>query len=177
MQTLLDYSIDLAKQAYVSLEDIIQMIFATTLPEGIDLPFNQPNPPQNLNSVSSQTSQKIKNFDPEEIFLSIVGTLDLLDFNIRERSTASSNSIEFFASYQHMRDQLLQLLQKSGITSIEVNGRKFDPNLHELMQGKKTTSHPANATLTQYRRGYLLGERVLRRAQVRISDYDAYRAI
>ncbi len=172
MQTLLAYSHDLLKQGYTSLGDIARMVTDTALPEEKEFNTSQltSTSSENLDSISSVANLGIRNFDPEEIFLSIVDTLDLLDFSNRELIAKAGMDIEIFASYQYMREQLLDLLQKSGITCIETVGKTFDPNIHELVKKKNTVNnHPTNTILTQFKRGYMLGDRVLRRAEVEVA--------
>jgi type IV pilus assembly protein PilB len=172
MQTLLAYSHDLLKQGYTSLGDIARMVTDTALPEEKEFNTSQPTSTfsENPDSISSVSNLEIRNFDPEEIFLSIVDTLDLLDFSNRELIAKAGMDIEIFASYQYMREQLLRLLQKSGITCIETVGKTFDPNFHELVTKKNTVNnHPTNTILTQFKRGYMLGDRVLRRAEVEVA--------
>lgn len=172
MQTLLAYSHDLLKQGYTSLGDMARMVTDTALPEEKEFNTSQPTSTssENPDSISSVSNLEIRNFDPEEIFLSIVDTLDLLDFSNRELIAKAGMDIEIFASYQYMREQLLHLLQKSGITCIETIGKTFDPNIHELVKKKNTVNnHPTNTILTQFKRGYMLGDRVLRRAEVEVA--------
>jgi type IV pilus assembly protein PilB len=172
MQTLLAYSHNLLNQGYTSLGDIARMVTDTALLEEKEFNTSQPTSTSNENpdSISSVSNLEIRNFEPEEIFLSIVDTLDLLDFSNRELIAKAGMNIEIFASYQYMREQLLRLLQKSGITCIETVGKTFDPNLHELVKKKNTVNnHPTNTILTQFKRGYMLGDRVLRRAEVEVA--------
>jgi len=183
MQTLLAYSHDLLKQGYTSLADIARMMTDTALPEEKEFNTSRPTSTssENSDSISSGSSENldsiclvanlgIRNFDPEEIFLSIVDTIDLLDFSNRELIAKAGMDIEIFASYQYMREQLLRLLQKSGITCIETVGKTFDPNLHELVKKKNTVNnHPTNTILNQFKRGYMLGDHVLRRAEVEVA--------
>lgn len=48
-------------------------------------------------------------------------------------------------------------------------GKEFDPNLHEAVMREATSEHPEGTVLEELVRGYLLGERVLRHAMVKVA--------
>jgi molecular chaperone GrpE len=65
--------------------------------------------------------------------------------------------------------ELMNALEKHGVTRIDPQGQKFDPNRHQAMYEVEDASVP-NATVAQViQAGYLIGERVLRPAMVAVS--------
>ena len=50
-----------------------------------------------------------------------------------------------------------------------VAGEKFDPNLHEAVMRQPTNDHPEDTVIEEMMRGYLLGDRVLRHAMVKVA--------
>lgn len=66
--------------------------------------------------------------------------------------------------------QLLASLKKSGLEVVEAEGKPFDPHLHEAITHVPTPDHEPDMVISQTRRGYLLGQRLLRAAQVVISS-------
>ncbi len=73
---------------------------------------------------------------------------------------------------QHLNDeglamvikQFKDVLSQEGVEEIEAVGQKFDPNLHEATEVVKGEKN--NVVVKVLRKGYKLGERVLRPAQV-----------
>ncbi len=62
------------------------------------------------------------------------------------------------------------LLEGEGVTRIPAEGQPFDPNIHEAV-GQEAVEGVASGTVIEVvRQGYLLGERVLRPAMVRVSQ-------
>lgn len=62
------------------------------------------------------------------------------------------------------------LLEGEGVTRIIAEGQPFDPNFHEAV-GQEAVEGVASGTVIEVvRQGYLLGERVLRPAMVRVSQ-------
>jgi molecular chaperone GrpE len=72
--------------------------------------------------------------------------------------------------------KLRGLLESEGVTPIEAVGKPFDPNLHEAVVHEDTTEHPDNTVIDEVQRGYLLHDRVLRPALVRVANNPAHPA-
>ncbi|MEW6377788.1 MAG: nucleotide exchange factor GrpE [Thermodesulfobacteriota bacterium] len=65
--------------------------------------------------------------------------------------------------------QLLQTLNKFGLSPIESLGKPFDPALHEAMLVVETDQHEPNQVVEEFQKGYLLSDRLLRPATVSVS--------
>lgn len=70
-------------------------------------------------------------------------------------------------------DQLLSVLGKVGLTPIDAEGALFDHNEHEALTHMPSEEHPADQVIAQTRRGYRLGHKLLRAAQVVVSSGPA----
>ncbi|MGB0560947.1 MAG: nucleotide exchange factor GrpE [Spirulinaceae cyanobacterium] len=79
-------------------------------------------------------------------------------------------------SYQGVYKNLVDGLKRLGVSAMRPEGQPFDPNLHEAMFREQTNAHPEGTVIEQLQRGYLLGDRVLRHAMVKVAappDPDA----
>ncbi len=70
-------------------------------------------------------------------------------------------------------DQLMQALAKFQLAPFDSEGRAFDPHIHEAMTHVPSAEHPADVVIAETRRGYRLGEKLLRPAQVIVSSGPA----
>jgi len=66
--------------------------------------------------------------------------------------------------------QLHDFLVGQGVTAIEPEGEKFDPNLHEALKQEPSETVPEGHVVAVVRPGYLLRERILRAANVIVSS-------
>ena len=66
--------------------------------------------------------------------------------------------------------QLSSALQKAGVTPIEALGKEFDPNYHEAIGHAESSEYPANSVAEEVQRGYIMHDRVLRPALVKVSE-------
>ena len=65
--------------------------------------------------------------------------------------------------------QLLDLLRKRGVTPIAALGADFDPRYHQAVIHEPSDQHRDGEVMAELRRGYLLGERLLRPAMVKVA--------
>jgi molecular chaperone GrpE len=72
-------------------------------------------------------------------------------------------------SYQGIYKQLVDCLKRIGVSPMRSEGKPFDPSLHEAVMREPTDQHPEGTVLEEMVRGYLLGERVLRHALVKVA--------
>lgn len=61
------------------------------------------------------------------------------------------------------------ILESEGITPIEAEGQFFDPNLHEAITSEDSEEHESGQIIEVLQQGYMLGDRVLRPAMVRVA--------
>ena len=66
--------------------------------------------------------------------------------------------------------QLLDLLTRRGVKPIEAVGRDFDPRLHQSVASEFADGHRDGEILEEFRRGYVLGDRLLRPAMVKVAQ-------
>lgn len=62
------------------------------------------------------------------------------------------------------------LLEAEGVVRIEAEGRMFDPNFHEAITHEPSDQHESGQVIAVVQHGYMLGERVLRPAVVRVAQ-------
>jgi molecular chaperone GrpE len=65
--------------------------------------------------------------------------------------------------------KLLAILEAEGITRIEAEGQPFDPNLHEAIVQSESDEHESDQIIEVLEQGYMVGDRVLRPARVRVA--------
>jgi molecular chaperone GrpE len=66
--------------------------------------------------------------------------------------------------------KLQSILEAEGVKRIEAEGQIFDPTLHEAMSHEPSPEHKSGQIIAVIQNGYMLGERVIRPAQVRVAQ-------
>jgi molecular chaperone GrpE len=98
-------------------------------------------------------------------FLPVVDDFERAQLQINPKAEATIHK-----SYQSLYKQLLKCLKESGMLRMEVVGQEFDPNFHEAIAQGPSPEYDEGIVMNELRPGYLLGERVLRHALVKVSS-------
>jgi len=68
-------------------------------------------------------------------------------------------------------DQMMSVLKKQGLTQVSAKpGSAFDPHQQEAISHIASEEHPADVVIAETRRGYKLGEKMIRPLQVVVSS-------
>ncbi|SRR6266487_6225670 len=101
-----------------------------------------------------------------DIIKKVLPVLDDLERALQNRPADNSwaNGIELIAR------KLQNLLDSEGIKRIEAEGMEFDPNFHEAISHESADGVKSGFVIAVVQNGYMLGERVLRPALVRVAQ-------
>ena len=61
------------------------------------------------------------------------------------------------------------LLKRRGVTPIDALGADFDPNFHQAVMHESSPDHRDGEVIGELRKGYMLGDRLLRPAMVKVA--------
>jgi molecular chaperone GrpE len=65
--------------------------------------------------------------------------------------------------------KFLSILESEGVQTMAVEGQFFDPNLHEAISQEESPDHESGQVIEVIKNGYVIGDRVLRPALVRVA--------
>jgi molecular chaperone GrpE len=68
-----------------------------------------------------------------------------------------------------VHQQMMELLRRRGVKPIQAIGADFDPRFHEAVAHEASGDHREGEVMEELRRGYTLGERLLRPAMVKVA--------
>ena len=106
----------------------------------------------------------------ERIIRSFLIVLDNINLALEHSATETEDSIkEHRKGLELIKKQFSDVLSSHNVNPIECIGEKFDPNFHEAMDQAEEKDKKAGLILTEYQKGYMIGEKLLRPAKVRVS--------
>jgi len=85
------------------------------------------------------------------------------------QSPSGPEAAGFRAGVELILRQLVDLLRKRGVTPIEALGADFDPRIHQAVSQETSDAHRDGEVMEELQRGYMLGERLLRPAMVKVA--------
>ncbi len=101
-----------------------------------------------------------------DIIKKVLPVLDDLERAMQNRPTddAWANGIELITR------KLQNILNSEGLKRIEAEGMPFDPNFHEAISHEHNEDFESGQVIAVVQNGYMLGERVIRPALVRVAQ-------
>jgi molecular chaperone GrpE len=95
--------------------------------------------------------------------------LPILDNFERAIQAPSSDEEPFRKGVELIHKQMLDFLRKRGVTPIQAIGADFDPNFHQAVIHETSPEHREGEVIEELQRGYMLGDRLLRPAMVKVA--------
>ena len=104
----------------------------------------------------------------ESVLTEILPIIDDLERALAAPETGDSADA-YRRGVELIHKQLLDLLTRRGVTPIETSGATFDPHLHQAVSSEPSADHREGEIIEEFRRGYRLGDRLLRPAMVKVA--------
>ncbi|MBN1944990.1 MAG: nucleotide exchange factor GrpE [Bradymonadales bacterium] len=93
--------------------------------------------------------------------------LEVLDSTERALRSSQDRNSPWYQGFEAIYRQMLQVLEKQGITRMETDGQPFDPRLHEAIAAVSVPGHPKGTIVQTDRTGYRFADgELLRPARV-----------
>ncbi|MSO83309.1 MAG: nucleotide exchange factor GrpE [Acidobacteria bacterium] len=97
----------------------------------------------------------------------ILPSIDNLELALEARG---GNDTEVYRKgVELIHRQMTDLLRKRGVKPIDAIGADFDPRVHQAVAHEVSTEHREGEVMEELRRGYMLGDRLLRPAMVKVA--------
>jgi molecular chaperone GrpE len=90
-----------------------------------------------------------------------------------EAATADPALKSFLEGVELTERELLNMLERHGVTRIEPKGERFDPNNHQAMYEVQSPDLPEGTVAEVMQAGYMIGDRCLRPALVAVAKGGA----
>jgi molecular chaperone GrpE len=110
-----------------------------------------------------------------EVLAEILPTIDALDLALKN-ANGETPARAVIDGVEMVRRQFLGSMARFGLKPIACVGAQFDPSFHEAVAQIPHPDLPAGAVIEELRRGYLLGDRLLRATMVIVSSGAAVEA-
>ncbi len=113
--------------------------------------------------------QDFVKFANEGIILELLNILDDLERTLELAESKHQDLPAFLKGVEMILSHLYEMLKEYGIKPIEAQGKLFDPNYHEALMQAENKDVPEHTILEELQKGYLLNDRVIRTAKVKVS--------
>lgn len=99
----------------------------------------------------------------------ITKLLPVID-NLEQAASAETSDEQYKNGVQMVLNQFKEVLSSNGVKEIETVGKTFDPSLHEAVSSVVDESLGTKVIKEEFRKGYILGDKVLRHSLVVVAN-------
>lgn len=123
---------------------------------------------ENMKKRLQNEGDAIKKYRAQSFALEILPSLDNME---RALSVEASEDAEGYKKGVEMiYNQLVEALKKEGIVEIDALDKPFDPNYHQAIMTEKVEGKEAGLVIEVFQKGYMIKDRLLRAAMVKVSE-------
>jgi len=123
---------------------------------------------ENFKKRAAREKEEWIKFANEDLMKSILPFVDNLERAVNHAEKVVDTGV-MIEGVRLTLQQLLQTLNKFGLSPFESVGKPFDPAMHEAMLVVETDQVEPNLVVEEFQKGYLLSDRLLRPATVSVS--------
>jgi molecular chaperone GrpE len=124
---------------------------------------------ENTRKRLEKEKQDFCKFANEGIILELLNILDDLGRTVELAQSKHQDLSAFLKGVEMILAHLYDMLKEYGISPIEAEGKTFDPHLHEALMQVENKQLPEHTVVEELQKGYLLNDRVIRTAKVKVS--------
>lgn len=124
---------------------------------------------ENTRKRLEREKQEFIRFANEEIIVELLNILDDLERTIELAQNGSENLPMFLKGIEMIMAHLYEMLKDYGVKPIDAQGKIFDPNVHEALMQVEDKDVAEHTIVEELQKGYLLNEKVIRTAKVKVA--------
>lgn len=125
---------------------------------------------ENYKKRSAREADNFRKFANESILKDLLSVADNLERAVQSSSEVGEDGKSCIAEGVELTlKEILRVLERYGVKSIDAVGKPFDPAFHEAMMQEINEELAENTVLKEFQKGYTLHERLLRPAMVIVS--------
>jgi type IV pilus assembly protein PilB len=109
-----------------------------------------------------------------EIALQLLSVIDVIELARTSIKPQTDREAAIQKGYSMLEHKMISSIRDIGVRFTESQGHKFDAHFHEVVQEIGTHEYPAGVVISEVKRGYTLGDRVLRLAQVKVAVASSF---
>lgn len=122
---------------------------------------------ENFKKRTQKEREAERKYKAQDLVNDILPVLDNFERALQVEKTEETSSLIEGISMVHR--QLLDALKNNGVEMIETEGKQFDPNLHHAVMQVEDESYESNQIVEELQKGYMLKDRVIRPAMVKVN--------
>jgi molecular chaperone GrpE len=104
-----------------------------------------------------------------DLLTELLPLVDNLERALKAEAAGAEGVEAYRQGVELIHQQLMDLLRKRGVRPIDTDGARFDPHVHQAVVYEPSADHDDGEIIEEFSRGYMLGDRLLRPAMVKVA--------
>lgn len=121
---------------------------------------------ENYKKRSSREMEEFRKYANQSLLKEMLSVVDNLELAINSSKDGNKTDQTLIEGLNLTLNEILRVFQKFNVTPIEAQGKTFDPAFHEAVMREETDDYPENSVVSEFQKGYLIHDRLLRPAMV-----------
>jgi molecular chaperone GrpE len=121
---------------------------------------------ENYKKRSAREMEEFRKYANQSLLKEMLSVVDNLELAITSSSDGEKTDKALIEGLNLTLNEILRVFEKFNVTPIEAQGKTFDPAYHEAVMRDETDDYPENTVISEFQKGYLIHDRLLRPAMV-----------
>lgn len=122
---------------------------------------------ENYKKRVNKDKEELIKYGNENLIINLLPILDNLEMALKHATDDLSSGL--VQGVEITLKEMKRTLEKFGLTVIEAEGKPFDPSIHHAMTQVEREDLNENTVVEEFRKGYMLKDKVLRPSLVAVS--------
>lgn len=124
---------------------------------------------ENFRKRVERERRELIKYANQELIIEFLGIMDDLERSVEAANAKHEDYTAFLKGIEMVMARIYDLLKRNEVKAIEAVGKKFDPHCHEILLQMPSAQHEDGVVMEELQRGYLLADRVVRTAKVKVA--------
>lgn len=125
---------------------------------------------ENFRKRSEKERLTIKSDAQGEVLESLLPMVDSFERAKQHIKPETERETKIDTSYQGIYKQFVEIMRSLRVAAVPTVGKPFDPSMHEAIAREESHEFKEGIVIQELRRGFLLGNRLIRPAMVKVSS-------
>ena len=121
---------------------------------------------ENYKKRSTREMEEFRKYANQSLLKEMLSVVDNLELAINSSNDDKKADKTLIEGLNLTLTEILRVFEKFNVKPIEARGKAFDPAFHEAVMREETDEYPENTVISEFQKGYLIHDRLLRPAMV-----------
>ena len=121
---------------------------------------------ENYKKRSAREIEEFRKYANQTLLKEMLSVVDNLELAINSSNHGKKTDNNLIEGLNLTLNEILRVFERFDVKPIQAQGQTFDPAFHEAVMREETDDFPENTVVSEFQKGYLIHDRLLRPAMV-----------